>query len=243
MIQALIASLLVVSGGSAAPNCSNVEILQSGSFHADEIASQDLGTWLSLDETETGWELRETQPTLKRVWDVISDSMSARTDPALWTGWEVDTGNQRSLLLVRGFPGARPGPVKIWFVGSEVVPPGEGLFLGSGSFPVRLVAAGTRRPSETQGWVATDYRLKLDQGSGFERIGPRPLVTPERMDPENSIALRLVADLDRDGSADVLLDTGAHYNVSELSLYLSSCSTGGRLEPLSPVAQLRTVGC
>jgi hypothetical protein len=228
--------LIVCAMSNIQAQCTDMSILHTGLFHSREVSPTQAGQWLGLCQTPKGWELRQVDVKIERRADIIVGD--DRDDPAKWTGWKIAVDNDvEPLFLVRGIPDANLGFVESLFVGKTMVMPGSPLVLGQGESHAQLSARGKRSNDKYNSYGILDYILVLYSGGRSQE-----LVSVKGADPgEDSIEVLWVGDLDADGKLDLLLDTGNHYNVTEYSLYLSSCAQKDEL--VRCVARFRSVGC
>jgi hypothetical protein len=222
--------------------CTGIEILHPGTYHSHEVDPAQQGTWFGLVEVSDGLELRQVEVRISKAFDGIRDS--SKSDSSTWSGRKVSTTKEESLvLLIRGLPDLKAGPVKTWFCGRTEVLPELSLRIGQfgRTYRVLLSAKGDIRNPSSQLSGIDNYTLRLNVYKEGEWKS-QDLVAGRYMSPvEDSIALLWAGDLDNDGKPDFLIDTGGHYNVTEYKLYLSSCAKEGEL--VSCVACFRRVGC
>ena len=232
-------SLLMISPGANA-QCSEVELIRLGLFHNSETDPSQGGQWFGLVETDTGFELQQYELSINQAYDMISDDK--KDDTSTYSGWKVTVSDESNpIFLFRNVNGIEIGPVKTYFYGHHLVTPESPVLLGSYDNPLySLRAEGERTNNRYVGYQLGNYSLYLYMihDRNFIRTD---LVSNRINDHENAIEVIWIGDIDSDGVPDILLDTGNHYNVTEYSLYLSTCAEEGELVKF--VAKFRNVGC
>ena len=209
-------------------------LLTLGAHHGDEVPDSTGDTkWLALVQVEGRWALEEARVAVSPVEDPVLDDGSGPP-----TGRQVSTPDlvAEPVVLLRG-PGLTAGPL------TTAVEPLRPLFPGDtqpvslpGTDPLTLQATGQVSLTE---WG----RTQLQRYGLVATAGPKvvPLFPEASLDAEGDMPKVIYAgDLDRDGRLDLLVDTSDHYNVSSLTLFLSSQAKRGM--PLVAVATYRTTG-
>lgn len=192
-----------------------------GQYHGDEMAmgATPGDSWLGLYSTATGLAWRDAAPAFQHAVDPVMDV------PGQETGVEINVPGDPPLLLVRGVPALHAGPVRALAVPNQPLGPGAHVALENGfNLEATLNEEGA-------------YQLKMVDAQGQVQV----LVTHAVLYDETVPTLVLAGDLDNDGRLDLLIDTSNHYNLSRLTLFLSSSAKAG--EWVAPVAVLQTTGC
>lgn len=210
----------------------------TGVLHGDEALAREGERWLAVESTPAGDRLVPTRVRLDTVVDEIVDG------PGEATGRDVVAlASPGASMLLRG-PGLRPGPIER----GEVLPSeaaADGLstafrFRGvvyklHAVCPDALPAPGASQACSMTltggGHAQALYGVVRWRSEGGE-TGYGDAGYPR---------LLHVADFDRDGRVDLILDTSDHYNASQPTLFLSSPATGDA--PLRQVALHRSTGC
>lgn len=212
-------TFLILQGAPAAAGDA-AQIVLPGTYHGDELAlPPENERWLGLYERADGLSWKWASPNFRPAEDPVLDA------PGQTTGVEVAVPGEQPLLLVRGVSGLRPGAVTHAPVERQPLLPGMAVHLDG---ELSLVAS-----SDDQ--VA--YRLVLRGPDGLTQV----LVEHSELLDDTVPSLILAGDLDRDGRPDLLLDLSNHYNLSRVTLFLSSSAGAGQW--LAPVASLQTTGC
>lgn len=193
-----------------------------GQYHGNEMpipVAPGQESWLGLYNSPTGLIWKSTAPAFQPSIDPVLDA------PGQETGVEINVPGDPPLLLVRGVPALQPGSVRTLPLANQPLGPGAHVVLEGGfSLDAAINEEGV-------------YELKLMDAQLTSQI----LCSHDVLYDETVPTLVLAGDLDRDGHLDLLIDTSNHYNLSRLTLYLSSSATGG--EWVAPVAVLQTTGC
>lgn len=209
----------------------------TGTFHGDEALARDGERWLAVESTAHGARLVPTRVRLSRVVDEIIDA------PGEATGREiVAAASPDATMLLRG-PGLRAGPIER----GEPIDSRDGddmtlafRFRGVDyhvrpACPAALPTPGTpqRCAMTLTGGGRTQALYDVARWHGEDgQLGYGDDAYPR---------LLHVADFDRDGQVDLILDTADHYNVSQPTLFLSTPAKEGA--PLRQVALHRSTGC
>ena len=209
-----------------------------GVFHGDEALARNGERWLAFESTLAGSRLVPTRVRLDRVVDEIVDGPGERT------GLEVVApGAPAAAMLLRG-PGLRAGAVEEGEI-LAIDPADDGAsaafrFRGveyrlRPACPATLPVPGSRQAC----------RMMLTGGGLEHGLYDVARWLGEDGHPgygdEGHPRLMHVADFDRDGRVDLILDTSDHYTATQPTLYLSSPATGDA--PLRQVALHRSTGC
>jgi hypothetical protein len=231
---AITGSWLAITAAGQRVGRVSVQVLETGSFHGDEVKARSGEKWLGLYVTEKGAVLRESVLTISRVADEIVDAGTEQR-----TGKAVSVNHsQEPILLVKNAPMLKPGQALSVFQTAkhELFPfsthPHVKLKLQAQQYEVRLV--GDRRSPEHT--LPRNARLLLTDG----RI-TQTLYALKGWDGDVDWQLRWAGDLDGDGKLDLFAALSYHYNVSERRLFLSSQAQPGQL--VAEIAVFRTTGC
>lgn len=223
---ALVGAWLATSALAAGPQ--PVQVLETGSFHGDEVATRTGDRWFGLYRTATGVQAAALPVTVTPVHDPLVDA------PDESSGKLVTVPGPPPLFLVRRLSGLQPGPVPT--AASE-------LTLAAGVVPLRL--GRTAYGLETR-------VLREDAATGgmregelvFRRGRDRQVLFATGADGgELAGAWKLVwaGDLDGDGALDLYVHVSSHYNVSSHRLFLSGAARAGRL--VEEAAEFTITGC
>ena len=202
-------------------------MIQPGEHHGDEVPGDAAGTWLALvrEDNVTRFEVVEVE--VQTVRDIVTDHEDRPP-----TGKKValvGTDPPRTVIVLLRGPGLTPGPVQLAPEPPRPLFPGDRQFLTFGDTYVELFGVGSADDAgriESYGLSTTEAVLLPRQSMALETGAGVP-------------AVQLAGDFDRDGRLDFLVSTGTHYNVHELTLFLSNGAEKG----VRPVAVWRTVGC
>jgi hypothetical protein len=224
LIIAVVISIAV--GGADLFGRSVGEIGIVGSFLGNGPWENWNGQWLALVERDGGFELRHVTIITSRDEKPICGDIgfTVNASPALG-----------ELVLLRGFPDVKAGPVVTGFHGKKFLHPGESL---SGSLGGHghwsLVAFGTVRPPFYD-LQYTDYEIWITVGGHQATV-----FSAERLDGDGLPEILWVGDLDGDRVADIVADLRTHYNVHNYVVFLSSLAKGGLV---GEAGSLYTWGC
>lgn len=206
------------------------QILMVGIFHGDEVSAVDGEEWDVLYSRDGSFFLEKAQIKIELVEDVIIDNKGEKTGKKV----SVDIEGE-PVLLLKNISNITPGEVstsinsKIYFfendsikaetayddylIGMNIIDSKADLFISDGTVNQTL----------------KEFTAYLT-GDSYYMFGDEAMPS-----------LIWAGDLDGDNKLDLLLDMTDHYNVSEVSLFLSSHASKGKLA--KKVAVFRTAGC
>jgi hypothetical protein len=203
-------------------------LLETGSFHGNEVGLRQPHEWLGLFCKEQICSAKPAFVKTARDHDEIVDE-----DAKANTGTSVTLATpERPLFLVRGLSLA-PHPIPTAFVGERNLEAGDQF---SAEFQ------GSRYLLRAEGVQVKDESLP----KGSRLVFSHGLVSQELFSlPEGGndpyITILWIGDIDGDGKPDLYLNTSWHYNVSHKVLWLSSLAHQGQL--VGVAAFFETTGC
>ncbi len=226
-----------------APVDLNVFIMRTGQFHGEEIQAVSGEEWWGLYPSNDGFEVLKTTVRVSDVHDPVIDADAEVSGKLV----SVD-GDGEPLVLIHGVGNLSEGLVNTAFLGNTFVRLGEyqGLRLGKGKSyhqgqdSWHLAALG-RAEEVGRGIGIVEYELMLYKNLWSEDFEKQRIHRVDSIDLDGAPQLLWAGDLDRDGELDLLMDLAYHYNVSVLTLFLSSSSESGFL--VKKVAEQTTYGC
>jgi len=195
------------------------QIAMPGQYHGDEMPIRADKDWLGLYPAPGGYAWKAVAPSFRHAVDPVLDA------PGQETGVEVEVSGETPILMVRGVVALKPGPV------SRAVSETVRMTLGT----VEPLADGLELTAVTGD--DGGYELRLQDKDGRKQV----ICTHDVMYDDTVPTLMMAGDLDGDGRMDLLIDTSNHYNLSRVTLFLSSSAGPG--EWMAPVATLQTTGC
>jgi hypothetical protein len=222
LIVSCLASLPL--GAPGAPARPHVRLVETGSFHGEEVSARTGQRWLGLYVSKGGSLLRLTPVRVKPVEDPVDEEAHGAK-----SGKEVSVRRRpEPVFLLHGATMLRPGPV-------ETVR-GHSLELTRTS-DYRLLLAGVSYRLKV---VAHRHRVRLILSQGRQQ---QILYSVSQAEFEDSTGWSLdwAGDLDHDHRLDLYLTVSDNYNGSEKKLFLSSTARRGRL--VRELANFPTVGC
>jgi hypothetical protein len=210
----------------ASPSTSSIEFSLAGRFYEPVPVPAPGAGWLALSLAGSEFSLVATRLEANVVPESCAGSITQ----------VIASGVKEPILLVRGSPRFRPGPVDTVFHGHRFLNPGEGL-----SFKLKwgdsfsLQAFGTVKPARG-GPQYTDYHLVLSGRSRSQIVADFPaLVSDVRP------TLLWAGDLDRDDTLDALISLPIGEVSEEYVLLLSSQAIAG--EHVRRAATFRPGAC
>jgi hypothetical protein len=200
-----------------------IALMQTGTFHGDEITARTGEQWLGLVPRGDGFVWRQLGVTVRAVEDPLLDTAGEKT------GKEVAVAGGSPVILVRGFKAPAGGRV----VTAMARP--EGLPLAGGK-ALELTCRGCGPAYALRLESAAPARLMLQSSGGAQIL----YEWPDGFSDQHC-ELIWAGDLDGDGRLDLVMNLSGHYNVSETTLFLSSTRQQGKL--VRKAAVFRVVGC
>lgn len=206
------------------------QILMVGVFHGDEVSAVDGEEWDVLYSRDGSFFLEKAQIKIELVKDVIIDNKDEKTGKKV----SVDIDGE-PVFLLKNISNLSTGEVsasiesKIYFfendsikteteydeylIGMNIIDSKADLFISDGTVNQTL----------------KEFTAYLT-GDSYYMFGDEAMPS-----------LIWAGDLDGDNKLDLLLDMTDHYNVSEVTLFLSSHASNGEL--VKKVAVFKTAGC
>lgn len=209
-----------------------VTILPVSLMHNDELEENyQQHNWIGLCKRSDNYYLERVKIDFLKVHDPIIDAASEKT------GWQpqVEGKQDTCLYLFSGLDIAGKSMVEFVELEQKVILPGDTLHFNFLDRNYMLFATGDNPGGESYG--VSDYKLYLQSDL---KNNPQALVYEYQFD-DDIIDILWAGDLDGDQIMDLIIDTSNHYNVMELSLFLSSYSTGQDL--VKKVGHHRKIGC
>ncbi len=205
-------------------------ILELHDYHGDEVTASTKSEWMGLFPQKDGqFVLKPTKVSITRVRDEIIDE-----DPKAKTGKRISVpGKEKPTYLFSGIPGLEAGPVITSRVNKkEHLQINYHLKLNVGNAEANLIIKGKKKDKE----YYSDYSITLESGGVKQQ-----LVYSRQISIDTSPSLMWCGDLDGDGKMDLIMDTTTNYNVSDVTLFLSSKAKPGKL--VKQVAHQYSTGC
>ncbi len=205
-----------------------IEVLDTGTFHGEEVSAKSGDMWLGLYKNGDGYMLMPSILSVELVYDGIIDA------PGEKSGKEIRVpGMGDPLFLIRGKRFEQARPVKtIELPESEI----DGSFDASFTLSEKNYRLHIVSPEKNpEGFVGNNSKLVFSNGE-LEQV--------LYFAKECSFCkwqVRWLGDLDGDDKPDFLLFVSDHYNVSNQKLFLSSMAENGKL--VKEVAEFTTTGC
>ncbi len=217
---------------AASPAGSEIQILQVGVFHGDEVSAESGEAWLGLYSTPDGYVLITSRITVETVYDPLVDNAREMT------GKVVSVEEQTApLFLIKGLEAPKREFIKTLSAEQTILSPGKSLNLrleGKNEYHLKAYGEGDIGPN---GFTSLEnYSIELSKGQCSQE-----LLT---YDSTNGAIPTLLwgGDLDGDNQLDLLINATPHYTIySAPVLFLSSMVKGGNL--VQRVATFIATGC
>lgn len=223
---ALFAQMIFVQSVAAA------DIMEVTTYHNDECKAQSGQSWLALFPTrDGGFELKSTRVKLTMVNDAIIDEA-----PDKKTGKQITIPEKQDpLVLLHGIPSLSARKVATCSTNKkEHIDINQKIHLKLGKQQVTLSTTGGLSKEEKE--FRTNYKIILESGGIKQTI-----VHHKQISSDSAPSLLWAGDLDGDGKIDLIMDATDHYNVRDLTLFLSGKAKPGAI--VEKVANHISTGC
>ena len=211
---------------------SEIQLLQVGAFHGDEVSAESGEVWLGLYPTPDGYALIPSRITVETVYDPFVDNAGEKT------GKVVSVEGQTSpLFLIKGLEVPKSESITTLSVEGAILSPGKSLNLRlDGENEYRLTTYGEGDIGPNGFTSLANYSIELSQGQFSQKL--------LAYDSTNGAipSLFWTGDLDGDSQLDLVIDATPHYTVySAPMLFLSSMAKDDNL--VERVAIFIATGC
>ena len=217
---------------AASPTESEIQLLQVGAFHGNEVSAESGEVWLGLYSTPDGYTLIPSRITVETVYDPFVDNAGEQTGKVV----SVE-GETRPLLLIKGLDAPEAASIKTLSAEQIILSPGKSLSLrldNENESHLTVYGEGEVGPN---GFTSLEnYSLELSKGQLSQELLAYSATN-------GAIPTLLWAgDLDGDNQLDLVINATPHYVVSSAPiLFLSSMAKEGNL--VQKVAIFIATGC
>lgn len=214
LIANLILALPVGAGLHAEENQISIHAL--GTLHAEENSLKDGDEVFALVLDGEQSRLEKTKVSVTNIEDASLAPAGEKT------GKLIDVKNLSNVLLLIKSSFLKAGPIKSDITKFQMIYPGQTVGLGTAwLFATALVEPGNGVFMPTKNYCIWAARREFE----MQKLWCADLLQRDSSVP----GVVWSGDLDRDGTIDVILDTSSSYNVSSLTLYLSSKAQKGKI--------------
>ena len=217
---------------AASPVEAEIQLLQVGTFHGDEVSAESGEVWLGLYATSDGYALIPSMITVEIVYDPLIDNTGEKTGKMVSV-----KGQPHPLFLIKGLNAPKREFIKTLITEQTILSPGRSLDLGlDGRNEYHLTAYGEGDIGPNGFTSFENYSVELSKGPLSQELLAYSSTT-------GAIPTLIWAgDLDGDGQLDLVINATPHYTVySAPMLFLSSMAKGGDL--VQKVAIFIATGC
>jgi len=217
---------------AASPVKSEIQLLQVGAFHGDEVSAKSGEVWLGLYSTPDEHALIPSRITVETVYDPFVDNAGDQT------GKVVSVEEQtHPLFLIKGLSTSERESIKTLSDGQTILSPGKSLNLrldDENESYLTVYGEGDVGPS---GFTSLEnYSIELSNGQLSQEL------LAYRSTNGAIPTLLWAGDLDGDNKLDLVINATPHYTVSSAPiLFLSSMAKDGSL--VQKVAIFIATGC
>ena len=221
-----IANLLSVYSTDKAP-VSDIKILQERAYHGDEVEEGvDTLNWFAVVKKGKDYFIEKCDITIEPRFDAIIDNEGDTT------GKKINTNaSDKTILLIAGLKNIVEGKLNTFLSMGEFLNPGDSLQINVNGDTIALKAYG----KYLNEYEIRSYLLQASSDSCKQWIS-----ATNGFD-DQTYSLLWCGDLDKDNKADFIFDLSNHYNVSKITLFLSSFAGEG--EFFKRIAEIRSIGC
>ena len=216
----------------ASPVEPEIQLLQVGTFHGDEVSAESGEVWLGLYPTPDGYALIPSRITVETVYDPFVDNAGEKTGKVVFV--EDQT---RPLFLIKGLEAPKRGSITTLSAEGTILSPVKSLNLKlEGGNEYHLTTYGEEDIGPNGFTSLENYSIELSKGQFSQEL----LV----YDSTNGAipSLLWAGDLDGDSQLDFVIDATPHYTVySAPILFLSSMAKDNNL--VQRVAIFIATGC
>ena len=216
----------------ASPVESEIQLLQVGAFHGDEVSAESGEVWLGLYSTPDGYALIPSRITVETVYDPFVDNAGEETGKMV-----LVAGQTRPLFLIKGLNTPERESIKTLSTEQTVLGPGKSLSLKLDDKNESYLTAYGEGDIGPNGFTSLEnYSLELSKGQLSQEL-------LAYSSTNGAIPTLLWAgDLDGDNRLDLVINATPHYAVSSAPmLFLSSMAKDGNL--VQKVAIFIAIGC
>jgi hypothetical protein len=224
----LILFLLIVSVNDARSRKLQVQLLEIGEFHGDEVNAHTSNGWLGLFVSKKESALRSTSIRVSRVFDPIVDDGTKKI-----TGKRVRVPQSiEPVFLVKNAPKLQSGIIKTILAEQTNLSIGESisLTLENQHYQIRFVAT-----SNNTNPALGNAKVQIVMG------GVTQILSSNLSKDEGGFSILWAGDLDGDGKLDLYVNAAPHDNVESKRLLLSSQAGKGQL--IQEIARFEITGC
>ncbi|MYE88238.1 hypothetical protein F4X33_04500 [Candidatus Poribacteria bacterium] len=211
---------------------SEIQLLQVGAFHGNEVSAESGEVWLGLYSTPDGHALIPSRITVETVYDPFVDSAGEQT------GKLVSVEEQtHPMFLIKGLNISEGESIKTLSAEQTILSPGKSLNLKLDDENESYVTAYGEGEVGPNGFTLLEnYSLELSDGQLSQEL-------LAYSSTNGAIPTLLWAgDLDGDNKLDLVINATPHYTISSAPiLFLSSMAKGGNL--VQKVAIFIATGC
>lgn len=211
---------------------SEIQLLQVGAFHGNEVSAESGEVWLGLYSTPDGHALIPSRITVETVYDPFVDSAGEQT------GKVVSVEEQTPpLFLIKGLNISEGEFIKTLSAEQTILSPGKSLNLKLDDESESYVTVYGEGEVGPNGFTSLEnYSLELSDGQLSQEL-------LAYSSTNGAIPTLLWAgDLDGDNKLDLVINATPHYTISSAPiLFLSSMAKDGNL--VQKVAIFIATGC
>ncbi len=220
------------------------EICRTGCHHATEVNINLSKAWFGIYQISGSgeYELKKIHPRIRPCHDPVFDN-----EEDSLSGREVFIeGNPETPVLLLGGLALQEGKLETSFINNpRCLYPGDYVRFNMNNKEYALMATGTVVFDTAKNRLVPyikDYKVSLVE-SMYNQPVVQEIISLDQLYASDEVqpAVFYAGDIDRDGKPDLLYDLSTHYNMSNITLFLSTKAETGKL--VKQVASWTTTGC
>ncbi len=211
-----------------------IHILMPGQYHDAEFDNNLLHEeWFGIFNSADSCYIKKTSISYTRVYDPVLDPDTINISGDLISIPETE----QCILLIAGMDELKPQQINSIKQSNFFLQPGEQIAFDFNQSHYIFSAEGDQADQETK-WYNGAYRLYVEETNQFKT---KLLIASDTLSSESPFVFYWLGDINGDDQLDMIINTSYHYNLSLITLFLSSGNKNKMM--LRRAAQLSTTGC
>jgi hypothetical protein len=213
----------------------DIQILQPGVYHGKEVSiGSEKMNWFGLIKQSNRYVFKKVKIGIYSMHDALVDRDTDTTGKRV-----IVTDSVKPIILISGLSNTKEGEIPFVELKKHILYPSESMNFKFNDNWTSITAYGTVNPTEHEGPQIRSYLLEIS--SSKDGYKTKQFFAGTHGFDDAMFTFIWAGDLDADGAIDLIMDLSNHYNVDNITLFLSSKADEGQL--LKRVAELKTTGC